>query len=195
MVDVFFWCIFHYHLIKKNLDANLLFTDTDSLIYEIKSKDDVFEEWNTCLTLVNINRNSLIQLTKKILAKMKVEYKGVSINEFIGLKSKMYAILAENHKKFSKAKWVNISIDFSEYKDILFKKKIIRHKMKKIQSKKHKLGTYEINKISLSGFEDKRFVLDDVIHTIAYFPKDLKEQKDVQKDSHRKEKIQKDSHK
>ena len=35
---------------------------------------------------------------------MKVEYKGVSINEFIGLKSKMYAILAENHKKFSKAK-------------------------------------------------------------------------------------------
>ena len=50
-------------------------------------------------------------------------------------------------------------------KDVLFNKKIIRHKMKRIQSKKYKLGTYEINKISLSCFNDKRYVLDDGIHT------------------------------
>ena len=85
---------------------------------------------------------------KKIIGKMKDEYKGIRINKSIGLKSKMYAILAENNKKSSKAKGVNIPIDFSEYKDILFKKKIIRHKMKRIQSKKHKIGTYEIDKIS-----------------------------------------------
>ena len=48
--------------------------------------------------------------------------------------------------------------------------------MKKIQSKKHKTGTYEINKISLSCFHDKRFVLDNGIHTLAYFHKDLKKQ-------------------
>ena len=36
------------------------------------------------------------------------------------------------------------------------------------------MGTYEINKISLSVFDDKRFVLDDGIHTLAYFHKDLK---------------------
>ena len=35
--------------------------------------------------------------------------------------------------------------------------------MKRIQSKKHTLGTYEINKISLSCFDDKRYVLDDKI--------------------------------
>ena len=52
----------------------------------------------------------------------------------------------------------------------MFKKKIIRRN----QGKKHKLGTYEINKISLSCFDDKRFVLGDVIHTLAYFHKDLK---------------------
>ena len=46
--------------------------------------------------------------------------------------------------------------------------------MKRVQSKKNKLGTYEINKISLSCFEDERFVLDDGIHTLAYFQKDLK---------------------
>ena len=51
-------------------------------------------------------------------------------------------------------------------------KKIIRHKMKRIQAKMHKIGTYEINKISLSCFDNKRYVLDDGIHTLAYFHKD-----------------------
>ena len=46
--------------------------------------------------------------------------------------------------------------------------------MRRIQGKKHKMGTYEINKTSLSVFDDKRFVLDDGIHTLAYFHKDLK---------------------
>ena len=45
------------------------------------------------------------------------------------------------------------------------------HKMKRIQSKKHKLGTYEIDKISLSCFDDKRYVLDDRIYTSSYFHK------------------------
>ena len=44
--------------------------------------------------------------------------------------------------------------------------------MKRIQAKKHKIGTYEIDKISLSCFDDKRYVLDDGIHTLAYFHKD-----------------------
>ena len=46
--------------------------------------------------------------------------------------------------------------------------------MERIQGKKHKMGAYEINKISLSCFDDKRFVLDHGIHTLAYFYKDLK---------------------
>ena len=43
--------------------------------------------------------------------------------------------------------------------------------MKRIQNKKHKLGTYEIDKISLSCFDNKRYVLDDAIHTLSYFHK------------------------
>ena len=46
------------------------------------------------------------------------------------------------------AKGVNIATEFNEFKDVLFNKKIIRRKMKRIQAKKHKIGTYEINKIS-----------------------------------------------
>ena len=69
---------------------------------------------------------------------------------------------------------MNIATEFNEFKDTLFNKKIIRHKMRRTQGKKHKIGTYEINKISLSVFDDKRFVLNDGIHTFAYFDKDLK---------------------
>ena len=66
---------------------------------------------------------------------------------------------------------MNYRVD--ELRDTLFNKKVVRHKMKRIQSKKHKLGTYEINKISLSCFDDKRSVLNDGIHTLSYFHKDI----------------------
>ena len=61
-------------------------------------------------------------------------------------------------KECSTAKGVSIATEFDKFKDALFNKKIIRQKMKIIQSKKHKLGTYEIDKISLSRFDDKRCV-------------------------------------
>ena len=44
--------------------------------------------------------------------------------------------------------------------------------MKRIQAKKHKIGTYKIDKISLSCFDDKRSVLDNGVHTLAFFHKD-----------------------
>ena len=65
-----------------------------------------------------------------------------------------------------------VNLEFNEFENVLFNKKIIRHKMKRIQSKKHKVGTYKIDKISLSCFDDKRFVLDDGVHPLAYFHKD-----------------------
>ena len=56
----------------------------------------------------------------------------------------------------------------------LFTKKLLRHKMRRIQGKKHKMGTCKINKILLSVFDDKRFFLNNGIHALAYFHKDLK---------------------
>ena len=67
-------------------------------------------------------------------------------------------------------------------------KKIIRHKIKRIQSKKHKLETYEIGKISLSCFDNKRYVLDDRICTLAYFHKNsVTSCKEIEKDSDKKD--------
>ena len=76
-----------------------------------------------------------------------------------------------NGKECNTAKGVNIATEFNEFKDALFNKKIIRHKMRRIPAKEHKIGTYKIDKILLC-FDDKRFVLDDEIHTLAYFHKD-----------------------
>ena len=108
-----------------------------------------------------------------VVGKMRVVYKGIPINKFVGLKSKMYFLLSDDGKESNTAKGINTSTEFNEFKDTLFNKKVIRHKMKRIQSKKHKIGTYEINKISLSCFDDKIFVLDYDIHTLAYFIKEL----------------------
>ena len=46
--------------------------------------------------------------------------------------------------------------------------------MKRIQSKLYRIGTYDVCKISLSCFDDKRYVLDDGVNTLAYFYKDIK---------------------
>ena len=108
---------------------------------------------------------------KKILGKMKDELNGLKIVEFVGLKSKMYSLIAENDIKVNKAKGVNLKLRHNEYLDVLFNKNVVRHKMKRIQSVLHKIGTYDINKISC--FDDKRYVLDDGMNTLAYFHKDI----------------------
>ena len=61
-----------------------------------------------------------------------------------------------------------------QFIDVLFNENVIRHNMKRIRTKLHSIGTYDVYKISLSCFDDKRYILDDGVHTLAYFHKDLK---------------------
>ena len=53
---------------------------------------------------------------------------------------------------------------------------MIRHKMKRIQSKLHRIGTYNVCKISLSCFDDKIYILDDGINSLVYIHKDIRSQ-------------------
>ena len=167
---------FHYNFIKKHFDAELLFTDTDSLMYEIKS-EDVYEEFFKHKHLFDFSdypKDSKFfdPTNKTVIDKMKVVSEGKLINEFVGLKSKMYSMKNIDGKESNTAKGVNIASEFHKTKDSSFNKKVVRHKMKRIKSKKkHRTGTYEINKISLSCFDDKRYVLNDGIHKLAYFHK------------------------
>ena len=151
------------------------FSDSDSLTYEIKSKNiyEGFFKWKDLFDFSNYSKNSKFfnDTNKKVIGKMKDEFGGIIITEFVGLKSKMYSIKKIDGKEHNTATGVSIATEFDKFKDVLFNKKIIRHKMKRIQSKNHKLGTYEIDKISLSCFDDKRYVLDDGIYTLSYFHK------------------------
>ena len=80
---------------------------------------------------------------------MKDEFGGVIVDKFVGLKSKMYSMKKIDGKECNTAKGVSIATEFNKFKDVLFNKKIIRHKMKRIHAKKHKIGTYKIDKILL----------------------------------------------
>ena len=87
-------------------------------------------------------------------------------------------------KEHNTAKGVSIATEFDKFKDVLFNKKIIKHKMKRIQSKKHKLGTCE----NESCFDDKRHVLDDGIRALAYFHKDSATScKEIEKDCNKED--------
>ena len=108
---------------------------------------------------------------KKIVGKMKDEYGGKSILKFVGLKSKIYSILDECSNEKSTNKGHNTFIEFQEFPNTLFQKKILRHQMRRIKSKNHNLGTYKTNKKSC--FDDKRYILRNGIETFAYGHKDI----------------------
>ena len=173
---------FHYNFIKKDINAKLLFTDTDSLTYEIKP-ENAYEEFfkrKDLFDFSNYSKDSKFfdDANKKVIGKMKDEFGGVIATEFVGLKSKMYSIKKIDGKESNTAKGVNIATEFNEFKDVLFNKKIIRHKMKRIQTKKHKIGTYEIEKYHYHVLMI-RDMLDDGIHTLAYFHKDCNNRKKI----------------
>ena len=104
---------------------------------------------------------------------MKDEYDGKSFVKFVRLKSKMYSILDENNNEKITSKGHNGFIEFQEFYDTQFKKKILRNTMRRIGSKNHNLGTYEINKRFLSCLDDKRYILKNGINTLAYGHKDI----------------------
>ena len=139
---------FQYNFIKKKFNAKFLFTDTDSLTYEIKS-ENVYEKlykWKDLFDFSNYSKDSKFfdDTNKKVFGKMKDKYGGVIIDQFIGLKSKMYSVKKIDGSESSTTKGVNIATKFNEFKYVLFNKNVIRYKMKRMQGKKHKIGTYEI---------------------------------------------------
>ena len=98
---------FHYDYIKNEYDnkSKLLFTDTDSLMYEIKT-EDAYEDFSSNKEMFDFSNYSTKSKyyddsSKLIIGKMKDETEGVAIEEFVGLKSKIYSFLVDNseHKK------------------------------------------------------------------------------------------------
>ena len=171
---------FHYNYIKKKYGkkAKLLFTDTDSLTYEIETEDVYKNFWNDIDKFNNSDYPEsspyFDKTNKKVIGKFKDEAAaGVPIREFIGLRSKMYSYIKDDQTGGKTAKGIKKNvikkdIEHKHYKQTLLEKKQIHHKIKTIRSQKHQLGSSEINKTSLSCFDDKIYILEDGISSYAY---------------------------
>ena len=170
---------FHYNYIKQHYGskAKLLFTDTDSLTYEIEAEDVYSDFWKDKDLFDNSGypKSSSYHCVKnkKVIGKFKDETKGVPICEFVGLRSKMYSYKKDNQKCERTAKGIKKNIiknnlKHRDYKETLFNNNQMHHKMKTIRSQNHQLRSYEINKVSLSCYDDKRYILEDGIHSYAY---------------------------
>ena len=170
---------FHYNYIKKRFGdrVKLLFTDTDSLTYEIKVRDAYKHFWKDKEMFDNSDYPEdnpyHFNDNKKVIGKFKNEASGVPIVEFVGLKSKTYSYVKDNDKGGKTAKGIKKvvikkDIKHEDYKNVLLNNKQLHHKIKTIGSHEHQLGSYEINKVSFSCFDDKRYILNDGIRSLAY---------------------------
>ena len=163
---------FHYNYIKKKYNdrARLLSTDTDSLTYEIEAEDVYKDFWNEKDMFENSDypesSPQYCNVNKKITGKFKDEACGIPITEFIGLKSKMYSYVKDNEKGGRTAKGINIRHE--DYKNTLINNEQMHNKMKTIRSQRRQLGSYEINKVSLNSFDDKRYIHDNGMSSYAY---------------------------
>ena len=172
---------FHYNYIKKKYGdkAKLLFTDTDSLMYEIRTKDfyedikgDVKDRFDTSDYPSNHPSGIPTGCNKKVLGMFKDEAGGKIIDEFVGLRAKLYSYKMFEGEESKKCKGVKSlvvknSITHEDYKNCLFTGKEQLRKMNVIRSHNHDIYTEEINKVALSSNDDKRHLLEGQTTTLA----------------------------
>ena len=173
---------FHYTYIKEKYKnkAELLFTDTDSLMYEIKTKDFYEDISSDILTNFDTSDYPLIHpsgiptgVNKKVIGMFKDEVAGKQITHFVGLRPKLYSFKIEEDREVRKCKGVKKNVvkkklDFDDYVKCLFSGEKEMRSMKIIRSEKHDIYSKEVNKIALSNEDDKRIVLEDKVHTLAF---------------------------
>ena len=173
---------FHYNYIKPKYGAKakLLFTDTDSFMYEIETEDfykdiskDVKDRFDTSDYPENHPSGIPTGINKKVLGKIKDEAAGKIIKEFVGLRAKLYSFIMEDGKENKRCKGVKkqvveSSITHEDYKTCLRTGKEQLRKQNILRSYEHEVFTEEVNKIALSALDDKRYILGDGIHTLAW---------------------------
>lgn len=174
---------YYYSFFKKELGSSCIaaYIDTDSYILQVKGHDiydfmklhaDRFDTSN----YPNENVFNIIPANKKVPGILKDEGAGVPLNRFICLKAKCYIVefmhADGTTSLIKKAKSVSMSaskyFEFVHYHDVWRKKNEMYAKMYQIRSKNHIISTILMNKKSLSQDDDKRYILSDNIHTLAW---------------------------
>ena len=129
-------------IITTDNNWSQLFTDTDSIMCEIKT-EHVYKDFSNDKEMFDFSNYSTKSkyydnLNKLVVGKMNDETASVAIKEFVGWKPKMYSYLVDGNSEHKKAKSVNknvvATISHNEYKDVLLNKKCLTHSMNRIQS-------------------------------------------------------------
>ena len=173
---------FHYNYILKKYGhkrAELLFTDTDSLMYLIHTedfyediRDDIINKFDTSDYPPDHESGILTGANKKVIGMFKDEVAGRQITHFVGLRPKLYSFKVEDSNTIKKCKGVKKNvvkkgIDFQDYVDCLFSGKKQMRSMRIIRSENHEIYSKEVNKIALSNEDDKRNLAKDKVNTKA----------------------------
>ena len=166
---------FHYDYMKRKYDEKslkLLYMDTDSLVYDIKTKDfykDIAEDVESRFDTSGYepDRPLPIGKNKKVIGLMKDELGGKIMKEFIGLRPKMYSHKIGEKDEPKKCKGikkcvVEKTISFEDYKRCLFEGRVIHRSQLLFRSSKHKMKTLELNKLALSREDDKRISMNGI---------------------------------
>jgi hypothetical protein len=169
---------FHYEEMKPRYGdkIRLCFTDTDSLLYEVKT-DDIFKDMQSMIHLFDTSdyqkdHPCYSTTNKKVPGKMKDEMNGKQIREFIGLRSKMYSVLLDDGVEKKTAKGVpkqviKKQISHADYKQSLLNTAFgEEHSCKQIRSINHQLYTLDQRKKTLCPGDDKRWILEDKVRIL-----------------------------
>ena len=168
---------FHYNVMKKKYpEATMCFTDTDSLLYKIPTEDLSKEIYNLRhhLDLSNYPEDHPLfdESHKSTPGFFKDECKGVTMEEFVGLRAKCYSIKLEgDERKLATAglrKSTHSTLTHERFLQTLIYKAPVMAKQKTIVSKAHTLFTVETERIGLNPLDIKRFVLEDGVNTLPY---------------------------
>ncbi|KAJ8915329.1 hypothetical protein NQ315_008213 [Exocentrus adspersus] len=154
-------CDFHYGCMKPEFDddCSALYTDTDSLIYEIRNRDpyeiirrDCHLRFDTSDYPAN-NGHNIPQVNKKVLGMMKDGFNGTPIELFVDLRSKMYTV-----KRAGSSNYLECVDNFKE--------KVITQNL--IKSEKHQVYSMMQEKIALSPYDDKRYLTEGSYDTLPW---------------------------
>ena len=167
---------------KYGDNCQLLYTDTDFLLLEIKT-EDAYKDMGEAIGLYDTSdfpkdHPLHSQKNKKVLGKTKDECAGEPISEVVCLRSKMHSILLENEKNIKKAKGTTKVVTKKEiqhhhHNEALFNRVAFKHGMDVLRSKDHEIFREHLNKTTLSPFDSKRWIKDGGFHTLAYGYKDI----------------------
>ena len=172
---------FHYGYIKPKYGgkAKLLLTDTDSLMYQIETEDfyvDIsadIKDWFDTSEFPPTHPSGIPPgLDKKKLGVFKDEMAGELIEEFVGLRAKLYSYKMQEGRETKKFKGIkksviNKAIRHEDYKKCWFSGNSQLRKMNIIRSRKHEIFTEEVNKVALSSNDDTRHILEDGVPALV----------------------------